>query len=315
MTTDNLPVWVPLLAPSAELAKTVAPTDFVPAAMRNKPAAVAACILTGHEIGLGPMESLRSVHIIDGRAALAAEVLRRKVLEAGHSIWPVEMSSTKVTFSGHRRNEPDRVVTVTWTMDDARKAGLANKQNWSKYPRQMLTARATAELCRLMAPDAIAGMVAVEELDDPPVILGGEQEKPAPPRKAQRAPIDTTATPKAIQAPQEPDEPPLPPLPGEDDPAPQVGEELVSQKWVKGCFAKLNEIDADDDTRHALVLHGTNGRTHHIAEVRLTEANAVRDAIKALADGELALLFDESGVHVAPAEPDTADPFAEEATA
>src|SRR5262245_22174395 len=65
--------WIELLGPAAELARTVTGTEFVPAALRRNPAAITAAILYGDEIGLGPMQSLSKVHIIDGRPTIAAE--------------------------------------------------------------------------------------------------------------------------------------------------------------------------------------------------------------------------------------------------
>jgi hypothetical protein len=48
-------------------------------------------------------------------------------------------------------------------MDDARKAGIAGNPAYAKYPRQMLLARASAELVRQMCPDVTGGIVMFAE--------------------------------------------------------------------------------------------------------------------------------------------------------
>lgn len=149
-----------------DLATKVAKTEFVPGALRGKPEAIMACILMGREIGVGPMQSLSKIHIVDGRPAMAAELMRARALEAGHDLWIEEKSSTRVTVAGRRKGS-DKVSMVTWTMDDAKRAGIQGKNNWRKYPRQMLTARATAELCRDIFADCLGGVsYSVEELED-----------------------------------------------------------------------------------------------------------------------------------------------------
>ena len=53
----------------------------------------------------------------------------------------------------------------TWTLDRARRARLASKQNWQTYPEAMLLARATSASCAgPMFADVIAGLAATEEL-------------------------------------------------------------------------------------------------------------------------------------------------------
>lgn len=155
------------LAPQAwKLAEKIAGTDFVPTALRGRPEAVLACILAGHELGVGPMQALAKIHIIEGRPAMAAELMRATVLQHGHELVYDEVSTTSVTASGRRRGS-EKWTKVTWTMDDAKRGGLDGKQNWRKWPRAMLIARATAELCRMIFPDVLAGIsYTVEELSD-----------------------------------------------------------------------------------------------------------------------------------------------------
>jgi hypothetical protein len=65
----------------------------------------------------------------------------------------------------HPKNCPDGVV-IKWSMEDAKKANLANKENWRNYPRQMLSARVQAEGVQVVDPGAGLGMPVVEEAMD-----------------------------------------------------------------------------------------------------------------------------------------------------
>jgi hypothetical protein len=162
--TPNLPA-VPDPAPAVpdlwnsgwRLAQRIATTPFVPAALRGKPESVLAAILTGDELGIGPMQSLSSIHVIDGRPAASPELMRALVARRGHTITVTEWTDQSVTLAG-TRTDTGSSAKVTWTLDDARRAGLAGKDNWKKYPRAMLLARATGELCRALFPDVIAGL-------------------------------------------------------------------------------------------------------------------------------------------------------------
>lgn len=149
--------WVPMLPAVGDLAAKIAGTSFVPKGLRGKPAEIAACILTGRELGIGPMESLAKIDIIEGTPAINAELMRSLVLKAGHQMRFTSLTDTKVTVEGCRAGSEDW-TTLTWTTADAQRAGLTGKSNWTKHPRQMLEARATAELCRLLFADALGGV-------------------------------------------------------------------------------------------------------------------------------------------------------------
>jgi hypothetical protein len=158
--------WTEVLPAIGDLSTKISNTNFVPKSLRGKPAEIAACVLTGREIGIGPMQALQKIHVIEGRPSMSAELMRSLVMAAGHEITYPVYSDDKVTAKG-RRSGSTETTEVTWTMKDAQRVGVASRDTWKKYPRQMLSARATSELCRLMFPDALGGIsYTVEELDD-----------------------------------------------------------------------------------------------------------------------------------------------------
>jgi hypothetical protein len=143
----------------ARLAGQIAKTEFVPRGLRGRPEAVLAAMLYGRELGLQPMTALRLIQIVEGNVGLSAEGMRAVVRSHGHRIWVSERTDTSVTVCGQRGgDDAGAVEEVTWTMDDAATAGLTSKDVWKKYPRAMLLARATSELCRSVFPDVIGGL-------------------------------------------------------------------------------------------------------------------------------------------------------------
>lgn len=136
-------------------AQRVCQTEFVPQSYRGRPDAVFAAILYGRELGMGPMSSLQQINVIKGKPSLSPEAMRARVFADGHRIETAEYADDRVVLVGTRTN--GATATVTWTLDDARRAGLGTGDNWKKYPRAMLLARATSELCRLLFPDVISG--------------------------------------------------------------------------------------------------------------------------------------------------------------
>lgn len=208
---DVVDGWAVTFAGVARLAEFIAGTDFVPKAYRDQPAAVAAAILAGREMGIGPMASLQHLYVVEGRPAMSAQMMRALVMRDGHTFRVVESTASRCTVTGRRRGESTDREPVTWTGEEVRRAGLANRPTWQRYPRQMLMARATAELCRAVFPDVLGGMTyAVEEAADMPAEDGQlVADEPAPAKVIRRR-----AT-KAAPAAPEPQPPPTLPDRGE----------------------------------------------------------------------------------------------------
>jgi hypothetical protein len=160
--------WAYEARQAAQIAASLAQTSFVPASLRGKPQDITAAILAGQELGLQPMASLRSMDVIQGTPALRAHAMRGLVQSRGHSVQVVESTTTKCVMRGRRHGE-DEWQEVEWDLDRAAMLGLVGKSEWKKQPKTMLLARATGEVCRLIASDVLYAMpYAAEELDGPP---------------------------------------------------------------------------------------------------------------------------------------------------
>lgn len=254
---DVVDGWITVAADVSKLSDYIADTDFVPKGLRNKPAAIAACILTGRELGIGPMASLKSIHMVQGVPSLSAEYKRARALAAGHQIVIDESTSTRCVVRG-RRAGSDAWVTITWAFDMATRAKLTGKDVWKQYPQRMLQARATSELCDLLFPDASLGLPTTEELEDGGAVLAGEivaqaADETAPPvpaapqgnRRRRATPVTVKSAAPPPPAAPEPPADDLPPLPGEDemDPTAAPG---ATQTTHQGSPAPAGEPDSTD---------------------------------------------------------------------
>src|SRR5690606_20465490 len=135
------------------LAERLAPSQLLPEKLRGKIPDVLAIIVAGRELGLAPMASLRSLNVIEGKPVLNADGMVGIVRGSGKcvSFDLVESTDKVATFETQRTGgKPQR---MSFTIEEAKLAGLLSKDNWKKYPAAMLRARAQAALCRLVYQD------------------------------------------------------------------------------------------------------------------------------------------------------------------
>lgn len=288
--------WVELMRPAAELASQIAPTDFVPAEMRNKPEAVAACILYGAEIGIGPMMALAKVDIVKGRPAPRAELARALALAAGHEVWVEDQSNTRCTVKGRRRGSA-HVYSATWTTDDVRKAMISSAM-YSKYPRQMLLARASAELVRMMAPDVLGGIAMFsEELDDP--------TPDTVPATVEPAPKGTTRQRTRRGAPA-PEPQPQPSSTADDDGDPPLdGDEprTATDAQIMKMQASFNELGVKTREDRLAFIAAAARPVPTSKDLTVEEASKVIDVIGEVIAGRTVMTFTEHGIALELSEP------------
>lgn len=132
------------------------------------PQGVLSTVMLGRELGMPAMASLRGVHIIEGRHALAAATMVALVLKSGFAEYfePVSFDELQATFETKRKGGRNP-IKLTHTIEMAKTAGLLKpNSNWEKIPTDMLVARAQSRLCRLVYPDIVGGLYTPDELKD-----------------------------------------------------------------------------------------------------------------------------------------------------
>lgn len=140
----------------------------------GSPQGVLSTVMVGRELGLPAMASLRSIHNIDGRHALSASLMVALVVKSGLAEFfePISFSETEATFETKRIGARNP-VKLTHTIEMAQKAWPKSKRDWmdaftasgwGRNPTDMLVARATSRLARMVYPDLLAGLYTPEEL-------------------------------------------------------------------------------------------------------------------------------------------------------
>jgi hypothetical protein len=166
-----------VLAPSnyqeaRDFAQMMAASDLVPRDFKGKPGNVLVAMQWGAEIGLGPLQAVQNIAVINGRPAVwgdAALALVRghpaceSVREGVEGEGDARHGWCEVTRRGE---QPQR---RTFSVADAKRAGLWGKSGpWQQYPDRMLQMRARGFALRDVFPDALRGVITAEEAQDIP---------------------------------------------------------------------------------------------------------------------------------------------------
>jgi hypothetical protein len=154
-----------VLGPTALVA---AASSLAPDALRGKPHDALIVLMAGRELGLAPMQSMRMLGVIKGKVTLAADATVALVRRSGECLqWRlVESTAQRATYTTQRKGDTEPTM-LTWTIEQAQRAGLTGGQGWRSYPEAMLRARCAAALARIVYPDLVAGIYDPDELAVP----------------------------------------------------------------------------------------------------------------------------------------------------
>ena len=152
------------------MADMLAGSAMVPGPYKGKPQDILVALLWGNEVGLGPIQALNGISVINGKPALwgdaALALVRGHPACAGIREGIEGEGDTMTAFCEvtRRGQTPER---RTFSVADARKAGLWGKAGpWQQYPARMLQMRARGFAIRDVFPDALRGVITAEEAQD-----------------------------------------------------------------------------------------------------------------------------------------------------
>ena len=125
---------------------------------------------TGMELGLSPMQSIRGVYVISSggvsRPTLSADMMVggcKMRTDLCRYFRLVESTDRRATYETHRVGDPEP-VRMSYTMEQAQRAGLAGRGTWQAHPEAMLRARAASSLARAVDQDLLNGLYDPDEL-------------------------------------------------------------------------------------------------------------------------------------------------------
>lgn len=113
-------------------------------------------VLAGAEIGIGPFASMTGIHIIQGKPAIGANIIATLIKNDSRYDYRVrrcDAEACEIEFF----EQGQSLGTAAFTMKEGQAAGLTNKDNWRKFPSDMLFARCITRGARRFTPGVFGG--------------------------------------------------------------------------------------------------------------------------------------------------------------
>jgi hypothetical protein len=124
-------------------------------------------LLTARELGVPLMGALNGgVQIVKGKTELSVHMKTYKILQGGNTLKSWYSEDGKTCFVTGVRKDSGFSLTESFSLDDAKRAGLTGNDSWRKYPKEMLYARALSRVSNKLFPDVVGGQTyAYGEID------------------------------------------------------------------------------------------------------------------------------------------------------
>lgn len=151
----NNPLAIREEMPLAELGNVLVKSGFFADARDAAQAIVK--VLAGRELGFGAIASMTGINIIKGRVSLSANLIASAIKRTQRYNYRIkELTNERCTLEFIEGGQA--VGVSTFTAEDAKRANLGG-DNWQKYPKNMLFARAISNGAKWYCPDVFGGPI------------------------------------------------------------------------------------------------------------------------------------------------------------
>lgn len=163
-------------------------------------------LIFGRDLGLSATQAMTDIYIVEGKPEMSANLQAAKVRASAYDYRVLSHDTERCAVEFGPAPAPGRDEQGSWlpwsaafgtsefTLQDAQQAGLAGKDVWRKYARNMLFARAMSNGVAWYCPDVFNGVRVYAEGEVrealPPAAV---EQQAAGPAAAEPGPLDSAA--------------------------------------------------------------------------------------------------------------------------
>lgn len=122
-------------------------------------AGIFAIVQKAKTLNIDPLDALNGgLYCVQGKVEMSAQMMSQLIRQAGHSLTKDRRSDDTICILHGKRKDNDNTWTESFCINDAKRAGIYKPNSpWTKFPRNMLYARALSNLARQLFSDVIKG--------------------------------------------------------------------------------------------------------------------------------------------------------------
>jgi hypothetical protein len=145
-----------------QMSEVLVRSGFLPDSIKTSQQAVA-IILAGRELGIGPWQAIQGINIIKGRPTVSPQLMLA-LIEQSKLLEDISITGDAKSCTVMMKRRGRSPHTFTFTMEDAKALGLADKSNYRTQPKVMLQWRAIGACSRIVFPDVIMKLYTPDEM-------------------------------------------------------------------------------------------------------------------------------------------------------